>query len=202
MPQSCTICRHPEQPAIDGALIESEPLRNIAERFGTTATTLYRHRQHLPSQLIKAKQAQEIGDATSLLRRIESLIRRLDSLSQQAEEDRAWAQAIAAIREIRSCLTLLAQLSGELQAQNSTNINVSIVSERIQASVLAASADDFAAFCKALLEKASDEQKSAALAVIPSEYHSDLSLLTDEELDTLERLAGKIRRPHPTGNVR
>src|SRR5205085_11004847 len=42
--------------------------------------------------------------------------------------------------------------SGEMQAQNSMNINVSIVSERVQASVLAASADDFATFCKALLE--------------------------------------------------
>src|SRR4051794_25208222 len=202
MPQSCTICRRPEQSAIDDALIENEPLRNIAERFGTTATTLYRHRQHLPSQLVKAKQAQEIAEATSLLERVESLIRRLDSLAQQAEEDRAWAPAIAAIREVRSCLTLLAQLSGEMQAQNSMNINVSIVSERVQASVLAASADDFATFCKALLEKATDEQKSAALAVIPREYDSDLSVLTDEELDTLECLSRKVQRPHPTENVR
>src|SRR4051794_27760204 len=109
MPQSCTICRHPEQSAIDCALVENQPLRNIAERFGTTATTLYRHRQHLPSQLLKAKQAQEIADATSLLERIELLICRLDSLSKQAEEDRAWVSAIAAVREVRNCLTLLAQ---------------------------------------------------------------------------------------------
>lgn len=135
-----------------------------------------------------------MGEATALLGRIESVIQRLESITQKAEEDRAWSSAVAAIREIRGCLTLLAQLTGELQSHGSTNISVSIVSQRVQASVLAASPGEFAQFWKELLEKASEEQKSAALAVTPREDRSDLSVLTDEELEMLERLTRKVQR--------
>jgi len=105
----------------------------------------------------------------------------------------AEASACAAIREIRGCFTLLTQLKGQLQSQGSTNISVGIVSQRIQASMLAASPEEFARFWKELLEAASDEQKSAALAVIPRRDDVDYSALTDEELEILERLAIKIR---------
>lgn len=93
-------------------------------------------------------------EATALLGRIESVIQRLESITQKAEEDRAWSSAVAAIWEIRGCLTLLAQLTGDLQSHGSTNISVSIVSQRIQACGLAASPGEFAQFWKELLEKA------------------------------------------------
>jgi hypothetical protein len=118
MPQSCTICRHPELAALNGALVENEPLRKIANRFGTTAATVYRHRQHLPSQLTQARQAHEMANATTMLERIGSLIERLSRIAQKAEEDRAWSSAAAAIREIRACLTLLAQLTGGIAGTN------------------------------------------------------------------------------------
>ena len=69
-----------------------------------------------------------MADATTLLERIESLIRRLETIAHnQAEEDRAWSSAAAAIREIRGCLTLLAQLTGELQVRAQSNISLTVV---------------------------------------------------------------------------
>ena len=134
-----------------------------------------------------------MANATTLLERVESLIQRLETIAQGAEEDRAWSSAAAAIREIRGCLTFLGQLTGELQVQASyNNINLTVVSQRIQASLLAASPEEFGRFWKELLDRATKEQKNAALAAAPSEESPDLSILTDEELDQLERLSKKI----------
>ena len=52
MPQTCTVCRHPQRVAIDQELVRGLPFRHIAERFGTTATGLFRHRAaHIPAAL-------------------------------------------------------------------------------------------------------------------------------------------------------
>jgi hypothetical protein len=56
--------------AVLPSFIENEPLRDIAKRFGTTAGSLHRHRQHLPAKLISGKQAQVIADSTTLLERV------------------------------------------------------------------------------------------------------------------------------------
>jgi hypothetical protein len=114
VPQSCSVCRHPQRSAIDTALVENQPLRDIAKRFGTTPASVHRHKQHLPVALTKAKQAQEVARATTLLDQVESLIGRLETITEQAQKDRAWSAAAGAIREMRGCLTLLAQMRGEL----------------------------------------------------------------------------------------
>jgi hypothetical protein len=89
---------------------------------------------------------------------------------------------------------LLAQLNGELQRARETNITVNVSLQRVQAKLLAASPNDFAQFCKKLLEEASEEQQQAALAVLPRNggVKPDFSALTDEELGELQRLTRKI----------
>jgi hypothetical protein len=103
-----------------------------------------------------------MADSTTLLERVESLIQRLETIAQRAEEDRAWSSAAAAIREIRGCLTFLGQLTGELQVRASTNINLSFVSQRTQASLLAGSPEEFGRFWKELFDRATKEQRSLA----------------------------------------
>lgn len=46
MPRPCSICRHPECPAIEQALSAKSPYRIIAERFGTSPAALHRHKGH------------------------------------------------------------------------------------------------------------------------------------------------------------
>lgn len=82
MARPCTVCRHPERAAIDKALVAGEPFRNLAERFGTSATALHRHKQdHLPALLAKGKQAEE---------RVRS-----DELNAQARAQEAAKEAVA-----------------------------------------------------------------------------------------------------------
>jgi hypothetical protein len=57
MPRTCTVCRHNQREAIEQALLAGEPLRNIAKRYGTSATALHRHRHdHLPAALTRANE--------------------------------------------------------------------------------------------------------------------------------------------------
>jgi hypothetical protein len=47
MPMSCTICEHPEYPAIQAALASGASLRTVEERFpGVSRSALSRHTQH------------------------------------------------------------------------------------------------------------------------------------------------------------
>lgn len=49
MPRSCTICGHPERPAIDEALFRNNvPFRNVSKQYQVTVSALFRHKQHAP----------------------------------------------------------------------------------------------------------------------------------------------------------
>lgn len=73
MPRPCSVCTHPERSAIDKALVAGTALRNIAERYGTSATTLHRHKaEHLPATLARAKQRSEEAHASALTEQIQA----------------------------------------------------------------------------------------------------------------------------------
>ena len=63
----CAICSHPDRAAIDAGLVAKTPIRSIAGQFGTSKSSLDRHRKHIPAALVQAKQASEVADATSLM---------------------------------------------------------------------------------------------------------------------------------------
>jgi hypothetical protein len=81
MPRVCTICTHPERTAIEQALVANEPFRNIAERFGTSATALTRHKvDHLPGVLVQATKAQETADALDVMTELRRCFDRINLL--------------------------------------------------------------------------------------------------------------------------
>lgn len=47
MARACSICRHIERSQIEEVLASSEPLRDIASRFGVSPPALVRHKKHL-----------------------------------------------------------------------------------------------------------------------------------------------------------
>ena len=57
MPQTCTICTHPQRDDIDRALLSfNTSLRNIAEQYGVSTTCLHRHlSNHLAEEYALAK---------------------------------------------------------------------------------------------------------------------------------------------------
>ena len=125
MPQICTVCRHEKREEIDRALLAGEPVRTIARRTGASATALCRHRkQHIPTTLVKAKQAVDELQANTLWERLKSINRETVAILAEARESHNHAIALQAIARVERQVELEARLLGELS--DSTKIAVGI----------------------------------------------------------------------------
>jgi hypothetical protein len=121
--RTCTICSHALRDDIDAALVAGESYRNLAKRFGTSPAARYRYKaDHLPVHLAKAKEAEEVSKADNLLERVQSLQSRTLSILDKAEDAGELRTALAAIREARSNVELLAKLLGELDERPQVNV--------------------------------------------------------------------------------
>ena len=126
MPRTCTVCAHDARAKIDRALVASEPLRTIADRWSVSKTSLMRHKaEHVPATLAKAQEAQEVALADDLLAGVRDLQARTLAILEAAEEASQHRTALAAIREARSNLELLAKLLGELDERPAVNVVLS-----------------------------------------------------------------------------
>jgi len=138
VPRTCTICNHEQRPEIDRALLSEEPYRSIAKRYGASASAVLRHREHLPVHLAKAKDAEEITQADTLLEQVRNLQTRALNILDRADEAGDLRTALGAIREARSNLELLAKLLGELQQEGTINVTVSPEWLTLRATVITA----------------------------------------------------------------
>lgn len=126
MPRTCTVCAHDARAEIDHALVASEPLRTIADRWSVSKTSLMRHKaDHVPATLAKAQEAQEAARADDLLAGVRDLQARTLAILEAAEEESQHRIALAAIREARSNQELLAKLLGELDQRPAVNVVLS-----------------------------------------------------------------------------
>jgi hypothetical protein len=126
MPRTCTVCAHPERVAIDKALVNGEPTRAIAGRYGLARTSLQRHQEdHIPQKLSRATEARAVAQADDLLAHVRALQGKATSLLLAAEKEGDIRTALAGIREARGCVELLAKLTGELASQPTVNVVVS-----------------------------------------------------------------------------
>lgn len=125
MPRTCTVCAHPNRAEIDRALMAGGAFRNIAERYGTSATALTRHKkEHVPGHVAKAKEAAQVADADDLLQQLKALRNKAISILQQAEKAGDYRTALMGIREARGCIETLMEVEGELDRRGVTNIIV------------------------------------------------------------------------------
>ena len=126
MPRRCSVCISTDRPAIDGELVRATPLRTISARYGVTRQALHRHRQtHLPASLVRDTQASQVANAEQLLEQINDLQRHALSELARAEAMGDQRGALAAIREARSCIEILAKISGQLLEAPSVSLTLS-----------------------------------------------------------------------------
>jgi hypothetical protein len=101
MPRACSICTHPKRAEIDKALVAGTPLRNVAERFETSATALHRHKAtHLVDVIVRAerqhavkverqvakREAQKDDDALDVMTELKRLFARMNKLMNACDE--------------------------------------------------------------------------------------------------------------------
>jgi len=126
VPRACTICTHPDLEAINRALVEGTPNRRIASQHDVTERAVRNHKaNHLPETLAKAQEAEEVAQADDLLGQVQDLQARTLAILEAAEGSREHRTALAAIREARSNLELLAKLLGELDERPQVNLLIS-----------------------------------------------------------------------------
>jgi hypothetical protein len=157
MPRKCLVCESQETRNIDEMLVNRVSISEISRTFKIPYHSIDRHKKnHVSKTLTKAKHAEEVTAATSLLGRVERIMARCESIAEAATRERDWSPAIAASRELRGCLELLGRLSGELQ--RGTQVGIQIVSG-VPAKMVAVGSpeweESFREYLDALLE---DEQ--------------------------------------------
>ena len=124
MPRTCTVCAHPERPAIDAALVAGEPYRGIAQRFAASPDAVLRHKAHVPAALARAQDAAAVAHADGLLGQVRDLQARTLAILAAAEWAGELRTALAAIGQARGNLELLAEMEGELDRRATVNVLV------------------------------------------------------------------------------
>jgi transposase-like protein len=126
MPRRCTVCDHPQRHGIDKALVTGAPYRSVAKRFGLSDSAVYRHKtEHLPTHLLKAREAEEVAQADDLLEQVRNLQTHALDILDRAEKAGDLRTALAAISQARGNLELLGKLAGELDERPVVNLNIS-----------------------------------------------------------------------------
>lgn len=138
MPRACTICTHPERPAIDRALAEQATLRVIARRFAVSEDALQRHKsEHIPAALSLAKEAESVA-ADDLLAQVIMLQAKTLRILETAEASGTMNVALGAVREARGNIELLAKLTHQLNDRPVLNILIAPEWLQVRAALLEA----------------------------------------------------------------
>jgi hypothetical protein len=128
---ACRACRHEKRSEIDRALLSGDAPRQVASRYdGLSATGLQRHQKHITSSLVKARDAKEVGQASSVLSFVRGLVAKAHQFTDLAEQKGDLRTAMSGLRELTRMAELLAKLTGELDQRSETNIlNVHVTPE-------------------------------------------------------------------------
>ena len=142
MPRVCTICTHTERDAINQALVNSEPFRHIAARYGTSTGALQRHKaDDLPSIMVKSEEAREVAHADDLVWQIKHLRNKAIGILGKAETAGDLKTALMGVREARACIELLAEMEGEINRRPVFNLYMSAEWIEVRAVLLHALGD-------------------------------------------------------------
>ena len=134
MPRVCTICSHESRDAIEDAFIAGLPKRRIATRYGVGEKAVRHHiREHLPTLLALARDAEQASRADSLLDRIEALQSRTLAILEATEETHDHRVALSAIREARSNLELIGEVTREVDRAGTINLELTVEWQEVKA---------------------------------------------------------------------
>lgn len=123
----CTVCRHLDRETLDRELAGGLTLREAADKYGLNKDAISRHkRNHLSKALQVVQERRETAGAQKAVDRAEQLYGKASGILERAEIEGNGALSLAAIKELRATVELLAKLTGELDERPQVNVlNVS-----------------------------------------------------------------------------
>jgi len=119
------VCASSHRKAVDAALAKGDSARAIGARFKLGERAVQRHRVAHLTPAIVAIQARRVEQgARPIVDRLEALVARVEALVDRAELEGSSGVMLAAAREARSGIELLARLTGELDERPSVTVNL------------------------------------------------------------------------------
>jgi hypothetical protein len=115
MSRPCSVCQSPAVAKIDEALVAGRSQESISAEYGPGEAAIQRHRKaHLSPALVAVAARREERRSVKLVDRLDAVVAKVEALIESAEEDGNPTQMLAAAREFRSGIELIARLTGEL----------------------------------------------------------------------------------------
>ncbi len=116
--RSCTVCIFQSRLAVEQALLQGIPLRQIGKRFALSAPALCRHnRAHLPPALAQAKDARDAVRVNTILDDLFELEERVRALGAKAKKAGDIRAALMGIREEARLLELRGKITGMINSE-------------------------------------------------------------------------------------
>lgn len=130
MSQECSLCKRHDRHAIDAAILCGEySMRDMASRFETSTATIARHREHIPRQIVAAREAVVVAD--TLLGKVRNLEQIAIRIGTAAESDGDLRTALMSVDKLVRIVELMGKLNGELQNQQAqVNVAVQLTTEQ------------------------------------------------------------------------
>ena len=139
MGRRCTVCSHPDRPAVDQMLVNFRSFRSIAARFSLSPQALLRHHDdHLPEALVKAKEAEDIRHAIDHVAQFKALNGATVAILAEARRLGDHDLALRAIDRLQRQIELQLRVIGELDERPQINLLVSAEWLAVRAAVLEA----------------------------------------------------------------
>jgi hypothetical protein len=131
---TCSICSHPDRALIDQDIALGKSQRKIGADFEVSRDAVSRHSQnHLSPALKKAITRRESAGPTKALDRLEALYSRGEAILDQSDADGKPVISLAAMKELRATLEVIARITGELDERPTVQIlNVASNPEWVQ----------------------------------------------------------------------
>jgi len=131
MPRACSICGHEHRDAMEDAFIAGQAKRRIASQYGVTERAVrYHMREHLPTLLALARDAERAARADTLLDRMEALQSQTLAILDAPEDQRT---ALAAIAQARRNLELIGEVTKELDRAGTIKLELTVEWQEVKA---------------------------------------------------------------------
>lgn len=133
MGRSCSVCAHADRDELERRLVAGDPIRAVARQTGVGRDALARHAaSHLPSDLAALRDAGQRIETARALDRLEGLFAEGQEVLAAARAEGRHQVSLAAIRELRGVIELLARLTGELDERPDVVVNIASSAEWLQ----------------------------------------------------------------------
>ncbi|MBI3977165.1 MAG: hypothetical protein HY331_03160 [Chloroflexi bacterium] len=115
---------HAEREAIDRQIVAQTAYRTVADRFNVSKTALIRHKEHLPAQIVKAAEADDVRRAIDVVGQLRAINEASRAILADARKAGDPDTALKAIDRILRQIELQAKLIGELDESPRLNVLV------------------------------------------------------------------------------